>query len=148
MHFLFVQSWMLIDPDTHVHLLWSAAHPTHGGTFHSKALPINYLNKWLLQYGLDDSVKDRYVCLDPGGDLGGCTAIIDLFESAGYTVEVTTPDLSHMNGPVERWHQTIGNTMRVMLGGVDLLIQFCRRVFFSFGLSISFDNELSGSMCR
>jgi hypothetical protein len=26
--------------------------------------------------------------------------------------------------------------------------QFCIRVFFSFGLSICFDNELSGSMCR
>jgi hypothetical protein len=29
-HYLFVPSRMLIDPDTHVHLPWSAAHPTHG----------------------------------------------------------------------------------------------------------------------
>jgi hypothetical protein len=30
MHYLFVPSQMLIDPDTHVHLPWFAAHPTHG----------------------------------------------------------------------------------------------------------------------
>jgi hypothetical protein len=29
MHYLFVPSRMLIDPDTHVHLPWLAAHPTH-----------------------------------------------------------------------------------------------------------------------
>jgi hypothetical protein len=29
-HYLFVPSQMLIDPDTHVHLPWLAAHPTHG----------------------------------------------------------------------------------------------------------------------
>jgi hypothetical protein len=77
-----------------------------GGTFCSKAPPVDYINKWLLQYGLDDSVKDRYVRLDPGGDLGGCTATVVLFESTGYTVEVTAPDSSHMNGPVECPHQT------------------------------------------
>jgi hypothetical protein len=30
MHYLFVPSRMLIDPDTHVHLPWLAAHLTHG----------------------------------------------------------------------------------------------------------------------
>jgi hypothetical protein len=104
--------YVLIE-DHHSQQLW-------GGTFRSKAPPVDYLNKWLLQYGLDDSVKDRYVRLDPSGDLGGCTAIVDLFESAGYTVEVTAPDSSHMNGPVERPHQAIGDAMRAMLGGADL----------------------------
>jgi hypothetical protein len=104
--------YVLIE-DHHSQQLW-------GGTFRSKAPPVDYLNKWLLQYGLDDSVKDRYVRLDPGGDLGGWAAIVDLFESAGYKVEVTAPDSSHMNGPVERLHQTIGDAMRAMLGGADL----------------------------
>ncbi len=48
--------------DRHSQQLW-------GRTFCSKALLVDYLNKWLLQYGLDDSVKDRYVRLDPGDDL-------------------------------------------------------------------------------
>lgn len=66
--------------------------------------------------GLDDSVKDLYVYVDPGGDLGGCTAIVDLFESAGHKVEVTAPDSSHMNGPVvERPHQNVA-----MLCGANL----------------------------
>jgi hypothetical protein len=95
--------------DHHSQQLW-------GGMFRSKAPPVDYLNKWLLQYGLDDSVKDRYVHLDPGGDLGSFTAIVDLFESAGHKVEVTTPDSSHMNGPVERPHQTMGDAMHAMLG--------------------------------
>jgi hypothetical protein len=37
-HYLFVPSWMLIDPDTHVHLPWLAAHPTHG---HMLCHPVN-----------------------------------------------------------------------------------------------------------
>jgi hypothetical protein len=111
--------------DHHSQQLW-------GGTFWSKAPPVDYLNKWLLQYGLDDSVKDQSVCLDPSGDLGGCTAIIDLFESAGYKVEVTTPDSSHMNGPVECPHQTIGDGMHAMLGGADLHPMFWPYSFHHF----------------
>jgi hypothetical protein len=38
MHYLFVLSWMLFDPDTHVHLPWLAAHPTHG---HMLCHPVN-----------------------------------------------------------------------------------------------------------
>ena len=103
-----------------------------GGTFRSKAPPIDYLNKWLLQRGLDDSVKDKYVRFDPGGDLGGCTEIVDLFENAGYKVEVTAPDSSHMNGPVERPHQTIADAIRTMLAGADLEPKFWPYAFHHF----------------
>ncbi len=103
-----------------------------GGTFCPKAPPVNYLNKWLLQYDLDDSVKGRCVHLDPSGDLGGCTAIIDLFESAAYKAEVTTTDSSHMNGPVEHLHQTIGDAMHAMLGGADVRPWFWPYSFHHF----------------
>jgi hypothetical protein len=41
------------------------------------------------------------------------------------------------------------NLMKAGLAGwLWCYTQFCIRVFFSFGLSICFDNELSSSVCR
>jgi hypothetical protein len=51
-------------------------------------------------------------------------------------------------------HNMHSNLKQLFLDGIDatfwfpLPTQFCIRVFFSFGLSIWFDNELSGSVCR
>jgi len=39
--------------------------------------------------------------MDQGGELGQCPDIITLFETARYSVELTTPDSSHQNGPGE-----------------------------------------------
>ena len=103
-----------------------------GGTFRSKAPPLAYLKKWLLHHGRDVKVQDKYVRLDPGGDLGGCREIVELFESAGYKVEVTAPDSSHMNGPVERPHQTIADAIRSMLAGADLEPKFWPYAFHHF----------------
>jgi hypothetical protein len=43
MHYLFVPSLMLIDPDTHVHLPWLATHPTHG---HMLCHPVNVAHQF------------------------------------------------------------------------------------------------------
>jgi hypothetical protein len=70
--------------------------------------------------------------VDPG-DLGSCTAIVDLFESAGHKVEVTAPDSSHMNGPVvERPHQNVADAMRAMLRGANLRPGFWPYSFHHF----------------
>jgi hypothetical protein len=47
-------------------------------------------------------------------------------------VEVTAPDSSHMNGPVECPHQTIGDAMCAMLGGADLRPGFWPYSFHHF----------------
>jgi len=69
-----------------------------------KAPPIELLNTWLAQYGLPNSVADKYVCFDLGGELGHCIYIVELFQQAGYAMELTAPDSSHQNGPGEHPH--------------------------------------------
>jgi len=76
----------------------------HGTIFHSKAPPIEFLNTWLAQYGLPNSIADKYVRFDLGGELGCCTDVVKLFQQAGYAVEPTAPDSSHQNGPGECPH--------------------------------------------
>jgi len=58
--------------------------------------------------------------MDQGGELGQCPDIITLFETARYSVELTTPDSSHQNGPGEWPHCTIRDAMRTMLAGAGL----------------------------
>jgi len=91
-----------------------------GKPFCSKALPIDFINRWLAEYGLPLSVPNKYVRMDQGGELGHCTDVVRLFESAGYTVERTAPDSSHQNGPGEHPHHTIGDAIRTMLAGAGL----------------------------
>ncbi len=96
----------------------------HGAVFRSKAPPIEFLNTWLAQYGLSNSVADKYVCFDLGGELGHCTEVIALFQHAGYAVEPTAPDSSHQNGPGECPHHSIAEGLQVMLGGAALEPKF------------------------
>jgi hypothetical protein len=92
--------------------------------FSHKCPPTQFLNQWLARYGLDQSVTGKHVRLDQGGKLGQCQAILDLFEHAGYTVELTGTDASSQNGPGERPHQTISNALMTMLDGANLPIKF------------------------
>jgi hypothetical protein len=85
---------------------------------------LDFLNRWLVQHGLPGDVADKYVRFDQGGELGRCTAVVDLFSNAGYKVETTAPDSSHQNGPGERPHQTIADAMRSMLAGANLPMKF------------------------
>jgi hypothetical protein len=77
-------------------------------------------------------VPHKYVCLDQGGELAGCHAVITLFENAGYHVQVTATDTSSSNGPVERPHQTISNALMSMLSGTNLPIKFWPYAFHHY----------------
>jgi len=79
----------------------------HGAVFCSKAPPLDFWNTWLAQYGLPNTVSDKYVHFDLGGELGQCTEVIELFCLAVYAIETTAPDSSHQNGPGERPHHSI-----------------------------------------
>jgi hypothetical protein len=104
----------------------------YGECFQSKAPPLDFLNRWLAQHGLPGDVADKYVRFDQGGELGRCTAVVDLFSNAGYKVETTAPDSSHQNGPGERPHQTIADAMRTMLAGANLPMKFWPYAFHHF----------------
>jgi histone deacetylase 1/2 len=104
----------------------------YGECFQSKAPPLDFLNRWLVQHGLPGNVADKYVRFDQGGELGRCTAFVDLFSNAGYKVETTAPDSSHQNGPGERPHQTIADAMRTMLAGANLPMKFWPYAFHHF----------------
>jgi len=96
----------------------------HGAVFCSKAPPVEFLNTWLATYSLPNSVADKYVHFDLGGELGRCAEIVTLFQHAGYAVEPTAPDSSHQNGPGEHPHRSIAEGLRVMLGGAALEPKF------------------------
>jgi hypothetical protein len=93
---------------------------------------LDFLNRWLAQHGLPKDVPNKYVRFDQGGELGRCTAVVDLFSAAGYQVETTAADSSHQNGPGERPHQTIANGMRTMLAGAALPMKFWPYAFHHF----------------
>jgi hypothetical protein len=104
----------------------------YGECFASKAPPIDFLNRWLLLHGLPKDVPNKYVRMDNGGKLGNCCTVVDLFENAGYAVELTAPDSSHQNGPTKRPHQTIADAIHTMLGGAGLPPKFWPRAFYHF----------------
>jgi len=58
--------------------------------------------------------------MDQGGELGHCSEVLHLFESAGYSIELTAPDSLHQNGPGEHRHHTIGDAVWTMLAGTGL----------------------------
>jgi hypothetical protein len=74
------------------------------------APPLDFLNRWLLNHGLPKDVPNKYVCMDPGGDLGACQAVVELFENTGYAFEPTAPNSSHQNGPVENAYRNSPST--------------------------------------
>ena len=71
---------------------------------------------------------------DQGGDLGACKELLDMFEAAGYDIELTAPGHSHQNGPVERPHRTIGDALRAMLKGAGLPAKFWPYAFHYLSL--------------
>jgi len=70
--------------------------------------------------------------MDQGGELGQCPDVTMLFESAGYSIELTAPDSSHQNGPGEHPHCTIGNAICTMLAGAMLEPCFWPYAFHHF----------------
>jgi hypothetical protein len=88
--------------------------------------------RWLAQHGLPANVPDEYVRFDIGGELGHSPDVCELFQKAGYAIEPTVPNSSHQNGPGKRSHQTIGDTIRAMLGGAALPPKFWPYAFHHF----------------
>jgi hypothetical protein len=64
------------------------------------------------------------------GKLGRCREILDTFANFGYQTQLTGPDSSHQNGPVEQPHQTIGDALRAMLTGANLHAAFWPYAFY------------------
>jgi hypothetical protein len=93
---------------------------------------LDFLNRWLAQHGLPKDVPHKYVCFDQGGELGWCTAVVNLFSAAGYQVEITAANSSHQNGPGERPHQTITDGMHSMLAGAAMPMKFWPYAFPHF----------------
>ena len=87
-----------------------------------KAPPIDFIRSFISNY--KPSVSNCTVRVDGGGELGGNTEIHEIFEKAGYEVEVTPPDTSSANGQAERPHRTIADGIRTMLHAANLPLKF------------------------
>ena len=72
---------------------------------------MDYLNEWILKHSPGSDVHGKYVRFDGGGELGHCTAVVDLFTQAGYAIQTTGANASYQNGPGKRPHHSIGDAM-------------------------------------
>ena len=87
-----------------------------------KSPPFDFLKSFLANF--KPNVGNCRVRFDGGGELGGNTEIHKLFETAGYTVEVTPPDSSSAIGQAERPHRTIADAVRTMLFAAGLPLSY------------------------
>ena len=88
----------------------------------SKAAPLEWLRKFLETH--DPKCDGKYVVLDKGGELYASPKVRVLFASFGYEVRPTGTDTSHLNGHVERGHQTVANGVCALLTGANLDVKF------------------------
>ena len=102
----------------------------YGGTFRSKAPPVEWLNNWLAKHA--PACPDKCVRFDQGGELAKCAEVHRLFTRAGYDVQFTGSDNSRQNGPGERPHQTIRDGITALLEGGDLSPTFWPFAFHHF----------------
>jgi histone deacetylase 1/2 len=100
----------------------------HGDSRLSKGPPLQWLAHFLAQYS--PSCPNKYVYLDQGGELFNNTEVRNLFAKKEYAVFPTGADNSSQNGPVERGHRTLGNTIRALLTGANLPIKFWPYAFY------------------
>ena len=101
----------------------------HGDTRISKAAPVSWLRHFLDQYK-PRHCHSLYVHMDQGGELYNNPKIRNLFSFYGYAIHPTGADASHQNGPAERAHRTLANTIRALLLGADLDIKFWPYAFY------------------
>ena len=94
----------------------------------SKSPPLQWLAHFLSQY--NPHCNDKYVHLDQGGELFNHPEVRNLFEKKGYTIHPTGADTSRQNGPVERGHRTLANTIRALLLGAGLNVKFWPYAFY------------------
>ena len=94
----------------------------HGDCRLTKASPIKYLRSFLTEYS--PNCPNKWVVLDQGGELFRNPAVCSLFKEFGYKIYPTGGDSSHQNGPVERAHRTISQSVKAVLIGAGLDIKF------------------------
>ena len=87
-----------------------------------KTPPIDFFRHFLATYSPD--VSNKTVRFDGGGELGRNIRVCNMFQNAGYTVDITGTDSSSQNGLVERPHRTIGDAVRTMLYSAKLEPKF------------------------
>ena len=87
-----------------------------------KSPPLDFFRRFISRYG--SSNPGRSVRFDQGGELGRCLDVHELFEKAGYRVEVTAADSSSEIGAVERPHRYIADGVRTMLLAAGLPMKF------------------------
>ena len=100
----------------------------HGDTRQSKASPIEWLRHFLNQYS--PNCPDKYIHMDQGGELNNNPEVCNLFKHFNYNIFPTSADSLHQNGPVERAHRTVGDTVRALLTGANLDIKFWPYAFY------------------
>ena len=100
----------------------------HGDTRISKGPPLQWLAHFLAQY--NPQCANKYVHLDQGGELFNHPEVRNLFEHKGYDIRPTGADNSRQNGPVERGHRTLANTIRTLLLGANLAVKFWPYAFY------------------
>ena len=91
-------------------------------TRRNKEPPIDFLTSFIANY--KPNVNKCRVRFDGGGELGGNASIHELFEKAGYEVEVTPPNTSSAIGLAERPHRTIADGVRTMLHSANLPLKY------------------------
>ena len=87
-----------------------------------KTPPFDFLKSFIANY--KPNASNCRVRFDGGGELGGNKEIHNLFEAAGYEVEVTAPDSSSSIGLAERPHRTIASAVRTMLYSAGLPLKY------------------------
>ena len=100
----------------------------HDDTQISKGPLLQWLAHLLAQY--NPYCNNKYVHLNQGGELSNHPEVWNLFEKKGYSIYPTGADSSNQNGPVERGHQTLANTIRTLLIGANLDIKFWPYAFY------------------
>ena len=100
----------------------------YGNTRTSKAAPVLWLKHFLAQY--NPSFRDKCVLMDQGGELFNNPEVKNLFTKSGYAIHPTGADASNQNGPVERAHHTIADTIWAILAGSRIDTKFWPFAFY------------------
>ena len=88
----------------------------HGDTRISKSAPVlQWLKHFLAQH--KPTCSSKYVYMDQGGKPFNNPEIKNIFTKSGYCIYPTGVDASNQNGPNERRHFTIANTVQALLTG-------------------------------
>jgi hypothetical protein len=82
----------------------------------SKEPPLELINLHMDQFG----AKSGHIRCDQGGELASCAAFITEMAKRGFIVEPTGADSPEQNKGAEKWNDTFGVTVRVLLYGSGL----------------------------